>query len=77
MKREEISLFEYHDHPLDRGRSIRFFLELFSDGRGRFIVEDEFSGQNMVCSTLMTLVGRFSPIGFTSVATAHVGKTKR
>ena len=51
MKREEISSFEYRDNPLDKGKGIRFFRELFSEGRGRFIVEDEFTGLNMVCSS--------------------------
>jgi hypothetical protein len=51
MKREEISSFEYRDNPLDKGKGIRFFRELFSQGKGRFIVEDEFTGLNMVCSS--------------------------
>ena len=51
MKREEISSFEYHDNPIDKGKSIRFFRELLSEGGGRFIVEDEFTGLNMVCSS--------------------------
>lgn len=51
MKREEISSFEYHANPLDKGKAIRFFRELYGKGDGRFFVEDEFTGLNMVCSS--------------------------
>ena len=48
IRKEKISSFEYLEDPLDKGKSITFWMD---SELKQFVVTDDFTGKSVTCST--------------------------